>query len=244
MVDWINYFRPAVLALFNGGDPYAFAVFNPPWVFAPLIPFALLPEPLGGVLVLAIAIFCVGFTIYRLGGRRIALVAILLSPLVLNSLVWGNVEWLALLGLVVTPWLGLILLSLKPQITFIAIALIAIQNRQRPRIFVPLVIVFLASLLMFGLYPLRVLGYGNYAASFNMSLFPFSVPLGFILAYQSLRSQKLRNAIAASPLFAPTLSQSAWAGLPLALTRHPKLALLSTLSLWACVAINGSLWQF
>lgn len=244
LFDWSAYFKPAILALFNGGDPYAFAVFNPPWVFAPLIPFALLPEPLGGILMLMVGIFCVGFTIYRLGGRRLALIAILFSPLVLDSLVFGNIEWLTLLGLVVTPWLGLILLALKPQITFVAIALIAIQNRNRPRVFVPLVIVSLASLVLFGLYPLRVLGYSNYAASFNASLFPLSLLLGLPLAYQALRTKQMRSAIAASPLFAPTLSQAAWAGLPLALARYPALALLSTLALWICIVLNGSLWRF
>lgn len=243
-MDWYQFYLPAIRALLNGNDPYSFAVFNPPWAFAPLIPFALLPDPFGYFLMLAVAVFCIGFTVYRLGGRLVAIGAILFSPLVLNSLIWGNIEWLALLGLVVTPWFGLILLALKPQITFVAMVLIMYRERKRPRVFVPLAAISLASLLAFGLYPLRILGYGNYAASFNVSLFPLSIPLGLILVYQSFRSQKLQSTIAAAPLFAPTLSQTAWAGLPLALARRPAFALLTTFALWICVAVTGSLWWF
>lgn len=243
-VDWTFYFRPAVLALLNGGDPYAVPVFNPPWVFAPLIPFALLPEPFSSILRMTITVLCFGFIIYRLGGRRIALIAVLSSPLVLDSLVFGNVEWLTFLGLVVTPWVGLILLALKPQITFVAIALVAYQNRKNPIVFVPLTVVSCVSFLMFGPWPIHIFGYGDYAGGFNTGLFPLSIVFALPLAYRAIRGKRLEDAIAASPLFAPTLSQTAWAGLPLALVRYPSLATLSTIALWICVAINGSIWRF
>lgn len=242
-VDW-NIALPAVRALVNGSDPYAYAVFNPPWAFAPLIPFVLLPDPLGRMLLFMVAFVSIGFTAYRLGGRFSAILAVLLSPLTMNALLWGNTEWLALLGLVITPEIGLILLAIKPQVTFIAMALLAYRERRNPQVFVPFALLTVASLLWFGPYPLRFFWYANYAAASNTSMFPVSVPFGVVLVYQAFKANKTHPAIAASLMLAPSLSQTAWAGLSLVLVEYPILSVLATAALWASTFATGSLWWF
>ena len=235
--DWFGTFRPAVLALLNGQPVY---IFNPPWALAPLIPFALVPW--GRELLALAAFFALAFTAVRLKATPLGLAAFLLAPFTLNALVFGNIEWLALLGLVFPPRLGLVFLALKPQMTWAVMAFYAVAAyraggwRSTASMLAPLAVLTLVSFAAFGLWPLEALGYLRFQdTTMNYSFFPASVPLGLALFVQSLRTREVRYALAASPLGMPVLTSQCWLVVVLALAPATLWSLIAAGSLWAYV---------
>ena len=241
-VDWDETFLPAVLALFNGGNPYSTA-YNPPWVLFPLIPFAVLPYDLGRILMIGCAVAAFGLVAYRLNASPLALAMLILSPFVYSAIAWGNIEWLALLGLVAVPPVSFLLLMLKPQMTICIIAFLLIEmwrkNERNQMLFsLCMMVGALAwSVLTFGLWFMRL---GQYLVAFtdsciNTSLFPYSVPLGIALFLTSLKTRKIQFAIAASPCFFTMVTPQTWLVVMFALSSMPLALLATVLGSWATV---------
>lgn len=233
--DWLHTFYPATVALLNG-EP--FRIYNAPWSLFPLIPFAAFPY--GRELMLLAAIFAVTFTAYRLGAHPLGIVALCLVPFALDIFFWGNVEWLAILGFVINPALGLILLAIKPQMTIAVMAYIAIETwrnhgwKQTALTLAPLAVLTLASFVVFGLWPLATLTYMDNRGSFmDVSLFPYSVPVGLVLFVRALRVHNIRYAIAASPMFFPVLTPQCWFVVFLALVSSTPRITLASVGIWA-----------
>lgn len=107
-VDWTEVYRPAALSLLKGQNPYDIpGYYNPPWTLLFLIPFAVLPEPVGRGLLFVLTLVIVAIVAIRLGANRVSLIVFLCSPPVLQGLLDSNVDWLALLGFILPPRLGL-----------------------------------------------------------------------------------------------------------------------------------------
>ena len=232
--DWLNTFYPAVQAFLNS-EP--FHIYNAPWTLFPLIPFATFPW--GRELLFLASMGALGFTAYRLGASPFGVALFLLSPLVFDALLWGNVEWLALLGLAVSPWFGLVLLAIKPQMTIAVMAFLVIESwrkngtRRTICLLIPLAIVTLLSFAVFGLWFVKSIGY---KATLDANLFPWSIPVGIVLFGLSLRTHNIRYAIAASPMFFYTLTPQCWMVVFLALVPSlPKISFAS-LGAWGYVA--------
>src|SRR4030067_1799084 len=183
-----------------------------------------------------------GFTAYRLGASPFGVALFLLSPLAFDALLWGNVEWLALLGLAVAPWFGFILLAIKPQMTIAVIAFLVIEHwrnkgaRQTVHLLIPLALVTLLSFAMFGAWFVESMGYiNNRGSSMDASLFPWSIPFGLLLFVLSLRTHNIRYALAASPMFFPVLTPQCWMVVFLALMPSiPKISFAS-LGAWGYI---------
>lgn len=235
-MDWLTTFYPAVQALLRGDSFY---IFNAPWALFPLIPFVAFPW--GRELLLVASLCAMAFTAYRLGASPVGVAVFLLSPFVFDALLWGNVEWLAILGFAINPALGLVLMAVKPQITVAVMAFLVVESwrshgwRDTLKLAAPLVAVVIASFAIFGLWPLNMVGY---TAVIDLSFFPWSVPIGAALFVQSLRTHNIRYAVAASPMFAPTLTPQCWLVVFLALVPSiPKLSFAS-LSAWGYFIAN------
>jgi hypothetical protein len=66
-VDWVRWFRPATLEFIAGRSPYTIeGFFNPPWLVIPLIPFALLPIRIRGLLLIDIGLLCYLIILHKL----------------------------------------------------------------------------------------------------------------------------------------------------------------------------------
>lgn len=116
-IDWRDTYRPAALALLRGQSPYSVDIFfAPPWALIPLLPFAMLPESIGRAVLFLLALVCYAYTAFRLEARPPALAAFLASPVVMHGLLNSNIEWLPLLGFVLPPQIGLVFVTIKPQI--------------------------------------------------------------------------------------------------------------------------------
>jgi hypothetical protein len=244
-VDWQETYYPALSLLLQGRNPYEVTTLhNPVWGLIPLIPFALLGERLGES-----ALFFTAFTAYaviakRLGASPVALILFMLSPLVYYNLMLGNIDWLVVIGFVLPPWAGLFLVVLKPQIG-VAIALYWAWKEwkrgglvQIVRTFLPVTVCLILS---FGIFGNWLTGKSDnlLSASWNSSLFPYSIPFGLLALWLAARELNTNRAVSASPFFSPYLSFGSWSIAQLGVVDNPRLTFAVTAGLWLLYALES-----
>lgn len=242
--DWDGIYLPVVRMILSGQNPFnTFGFYNPPWVLSLLIPFAMLPYEIGRFLMMLCGMASLAYVAYRLKASRFGVIAILLSPLAFDAMLWGNVEWISLLGLVLPLPLGLVLLSIKPQMTLCAIGFLLYEEwrkrgfRKMILAMFPVTALFILSFLVYGFYPLHWMQY-QAEAGINFSFYPFTVPLGLGLMIQATRTKKLGYALAASPLFFSTLSPQVWLVEWLAIAALTPELIAVTVSSWGIVMMQ------
>jgi hypothetical protein len=243
-IDWRLTYRPAALALLRGDSPYGVGVapeapfFAAPWGLLPLLPLAWLPAQTGRLVVMLAGVVVFAYAAYRLGASPFAMAVFLVSPPVVHCIVNANIEWLPLLGFALPPRLGLLLVTIKPQ-TGVAVAVFWLVEgwrkggwREIVSVSWPLATVFVVSVVAFGWWPLQlpqVLGVG---ASFNSSLWPFSIPVGLTLLVTAIQKRKAAFAMAASPFLSPYVLFHGWSSAVIALVRNPMQLIASVVGLW------------
>jgi len=238
--DWREAYRQAALEFIAGRNPHdIFPYFNNPfWVLLIIAPMAVFPMELGGAMFLLVSMlgFCVA--IYRLGASPLTMGIFLGSPPVLHCLLNGNIDWIPLLGFSMAPQIGLFFVVTKPQIgTFIALFWLVESYRKGGwrevvRVFAPVTSAFLVSFVLYGFWFLK---WQNHTDQWwNASLFPYSVPLGIVLAGWSLYKRDMRWAMPASPMIAPYVLFHSWSTGLMALATKPK---------WMA-AVVGIMWAF
>ena len=246
-VDWDVTFLPAVLALLKGADVYRY-IYNPPWALFPLIPFALLPYDTARALLLVCEVLAFGFAAWRIGVKPLGLLAFMLSPFAFNALAWGNVEWLVALGIGLGySWVGVLLLLIKPQMSIALIVFMLIELARRGKwkaagaIVASVVIAMSVSFATFGFWLERVAAYTptHVDLSFNLSLFPLSIPVGLALFAAALRTRKPGYALAASPCFFPMVTPQVWVVAALALAVSIPESIAASLGFWALTLVRG-----
>jgi len=242
-IDWNTAFRPAVLELLSGRSPYNIeGFFNPPWALLPLIPFALLPENIGRVLLIFTALAACIYIGYRMGGNKWSVLAVLLSPPLIHGILNSNVDWLALLGVVMPPQIGLFFVSIKPQIGIAVILFWLVECWRKGgiteivRVYLPFSLVSVLSLILFGLWPLR--SFVEIHLWWNASLWPISLPVGLVLLVTAVRKQDLRFAMGASPCFSPYILFHSWIVVLYALIRSTPETIAAVIGLWLVVIIR------
>lgn len=243
-VDWRNAFRPATQATLDLKSPYSIdGYYNPPWAIIPLIPLALLPESVGYAFLILLSLAIFSYTAHRLGAKPIVVIAILLSPPVLHSLLNGNIDAFAVLGFVLPPQIGLFFVLIKPQIG-IALALYWLIEawrqggmRQVIQIFSPITVVMLGSFLLFGLWPLRFIQ--EIDLWWNASLWPISIPVGLVLVAAAIRYRQMGFAMVASPCLSPYVLFHAWVGVLFALVSRIPMIIMIVLGLWILVGLQA-----
>jgi hypothetical protein len=242
-VDWTTTFRPATLALLSGESPYGrFYLVHAPWTLVMLTPLALLPEAVGRVMLIFCALISYAFIAHRLKAKPIAIVFLLLSPLVMHLLLNGNMDWLASLGFILPPQLGLFFISIKPQIG-IAVAPFWLVEAWRQggwklviKTFAPFTIVLLLSFIMFGFWPSY--SFKVIEVWYNASLLPMSIPVGLALLVTALRKRKIEYAMAASPCLSPYALFYSWTGALLAIVSSTPETIAAVIGLWVLIAIR------
>jgi hypothetical protein len=227
--DWLRNYKPAILATVTGGDPYRIeGVYNPPWTFAMLAPFALLPDRIarGVLIVVALASFLYVFT--RITGDFVTASILAASPQVLDLLLMGNIDWLVIWAYVAPPWAAAILAAIKPQMT-IGLFVYWLTKRQW-RAMLPVAGLTVASFALYGLWFLRL---DVVAADWNASLWPLSIIPGLLLLVHGLKNNRKNWAIGASPLFAPYINFHSWIA-----------AFAFVKSRWVALAVVSASWLY
>jgi hypothetical protein len=243
--DWHHTFRPAALHLLQGGAPYDVETYyNPPWALLPLVPIALLPENIGRAILLVLTLLSFTFVATRLGARPIALGFLLISPPAMQCFLTGNIDWLAALGLVLPPHIGLFFVLIKPQIGGAVAFYWLIESFREgglshtARVFAPVVALLLLSLLPYGLWPAHLTR--PVSADWNASLWPMSIPAGLGLLAAAIRRREPRLAMAASPCLSPYVALQSWIGALCAVVAWPVETVAAVIGLWILAAIR--LW--
>jgi len=242
-VDWHETFRPAILEILQGRSPYNVdGFYNPPWGLLPLIPLGWFPESVGRAILVILGLASYIYVAHRLGAKPFAVFFLLISPPVFHVIFNGNTDWIATLGFVLPPQIGLFFISTKPQIG-IAVGLFwLVQSWQQGglgqtvKTFGPFTIVFFVSLILFGPWPLRVFETGKITGS--ASLWPMSIPVGLALFVTAIRRKKIEYAMAASPCLSPYLLLHSWVGALLAIISSVPETIAAVIGLWILVAIR------
>lgn len=160
----------------------------------------------------------------------------------MHGMLNGNIDWLALMGVVMPPRIGLFFISTKPQIG-IAIAIFWLIETWRDggwqetvRVFAPVTIAFLLSLIFYGLWPLRASV--ETSLWWNASLWPMSLPAGIVLLVTAIRKRRLNYAMGASPCFAPYILLHSWVVAVYALIESTPETIAVVIGLWLLVIIR------
>ncbi len=213
-VDW-PVFRAATLKLLAGRSPYEVeGFFNPFWALIPLIPIAILPEPLSRAALFVATLLALTYTAHRLGGKLAGTLLLLMSPPAIHGLLNGNIDWLAALGIVLPSQIGLFFVTIKPQIG-LAIAIFWTTEAWKKggwqrvvKLLWPLIVAFVFSTIAFGFWPARATV--ETSLWWNASLWPMSIPVGLALLVTAIRKGKINYAIGASPCLSPYVLFHSW----------------------------------
>jgi hypothetical protein len=247
--DWTHTYRPAALAMAHGESPYSVDIYYAaPWAVIPLIPFALLPEKLGNAAMFLIGLFAFAYVAYRLNPKPAVIVIFILSAPVVGCLIWGNIEWMPLLGLVLPAPIGLIFAIIKPQvgIGLVIYWFFHLMKTQgllgTVKAFLPVTGITLLSFWLYGLWPLRFQDTLALSTSsdlqYNTSLWPYGIFIGIWLIYKAVQHQKAETAIAASPFLSPYTLQYTWVTVLAGVSQSPIEMLLVSIGLWIPVVIR------
>lgn len=176
----------------NWLTPYMHEKFtNPPWLLL-FLPHIFLPLSVGSLVNRALTIFLIILVVhkYRAGWSSLIIVV---TSLPFLDIIWNNnidaVLFLAVLLPSRYKAFGLPILLLKPQV----ISNIALIWWKRVgfslKFFLPLLGVILLSFVIWGAWPAYLPGVKNAAdVPWNVSIWPYGIPVGLILLYFAFRS--------------------------------------------------------
>ena len=242
-IDWHGAFRPAALEILHGRSPFNVdGFYHAPWSLIPLIPLAVLPEPIGRALLLLISLASYAYVSYKLGAKPLAIVFLLISPPVLHLVLNGNLDWMAAIGFILPPQWGLFFIAIKPQMGIAVAPFWLIEAWRRGGVklvletFTPFLAVLLLSFVMFGLWPLSVTRATE--LWWNASLWPVSIPVGLALFAASIRKRKIEYAMAASPCLSPYVLVHSWVGALLAIVSSTLETIVAVIGFWLAVIIK------
>jgi hypothetical protein len=237
--DQVNLFRRGVA---NFMQPYTVGGFvHPPWILPLIAPFSLLPLELS-VLVQALCYFLLmAVIIYRFGGDFTAVLITLTSFIAVDAVIEMNVDWFALIGLVVPIGVSPVFLLLKPQLALGYY--FGVHWRKWPLILAVGIFVVVLSSLIWPNWIFDILDrvqsqslqrFFNLAPSKLLPLSPFlSWIVGMVLAWWSFRRQDPPLGILAWFFFTPYIAlYSLVLLLGILAIRWRLLAIILSLSMW------------
>jgi len=201
------------------------------------IPHVLLPIQLGNAINLALNVSVPMLVLYRYRAGLWAIGAVYLCPPFYVTLTTNNIEWLPLIGFLVPPMFGVALVALKPQA--LSGVLIVWIKRHGVKIIVPLLMIGVVILMVWGLTPLHVMRRAETDVTWNFAPWPFLIPVGIFLLWKAWREDDEFIAAAATPLLVPYI-----AGYTLPVTicvlacKYPKLAFAITVGLWWLLVVE------
>jgi hypothetical protein len=242
-IDWSEVFRPAALEFLSGRSPYTIDGYNnPPWTIIFILPVAILPENIGRAIGLLIGLASFTYTAYRLGAKPIGIIFLLLSPPVLHCMLNGSIDWLVAVGFVLPPWIGLFLITIKPQMGVGVVVFWLVEAwrkdrwREVVRIFGPISVFTVLSIIIFGFWPSRFSSHlGEW---WNASLWPASIPVGLSLLVTAFRKRRMEYAMGASPCLSPYVLLHSWVGALLAMVTSLPETVGAVVGLWIVVALR------
>lgn len=184
-----------------------------PWAVVILMPLHLLTPRLATALINVISVILLSLVIRKYQGNILLGIPLLLSPLGYGLFSNGQTDAIVLAGMLLPPGLDL-LLFWKPQVMGHAFW---VRGRKNLKIYlVSGGILFLLSFFVWGFWPIEVFLFGRdhlLNGWWNKSMWPYSIPVGTILVYLSIKKQDEAYGIIASPLLFPYVNAPSYLGL-------------------------------
>lgn len=234
--DWRWYFGPAARDALV--DPSIRRVPNPPAISVLLWPLGLLSDRMATTVTNGLSVIVVASVTRRFGGPDWLAVPVLVSPPGYWLFRAGQIDWLPLLGLLISNGFDVVLLMLKPQV---AIGVVVPRLRRAGvlwlRYLMPAAVIGFASLILWPGWPLNAARVApSVDAWWNVAVWPWGLPVGGFLLWRAWKSGEEWLGVAASPFLFPFLSVQSYLGLLIVLAaRWPRPALV----VWAVA--NGTL---
>ncbi|GAB4503307.1 MAG: hypothetical protein Fur0043_02990 [Anaerolineales bacterium] len=235
--DFLDAFWPAAHTPLT---PYQHAAFlNPPWVALILYPLSFLTERYAQAILAFLNLAMTLLLTARYGGKRLSFLLAATSPAFLSLLVNGNIGWIPMAAFLLPANWGVILLLSKPQDGLMA-GLIWFKRTKNPFFFLlPSLGLFAFSFVTWGWWVPLMLQQGLRAGGrpigpWNISPFPWLLPLGFILLWVAWKLDDELLAVAATLCLAPYFAFYSLNTLYTMMAgRYPRLAILAWVLLWA-----------
>jgi flagellar biosynthesis protein FliQ len=198
--DWHVNFHPISKNLFN---PYLIKTFNyPPWATILLYPLGFFSENTGGFINACLNILVIGLLVVKRKGGLGSLILTLTSFPFLALISNGNVEWIPALGFIFQNGWGLPFLLIKPQSGFLAIYTWLLPVKNKTKFFIPIFIVVFVSFIIWGNWIVSMFDSVKYMNildndlyHFNLSLFPWTIPIGLGLIFYLVKYKPINAEI-------------------------------------------------
>ncbi len=244
--DWSDTYQPAVLRLLLGQPLYegpSNSFLNAPWALIPLIPIAVFPPQLSRAMLFVVNLGSYIIVAIKLNAKPIGLAAFLLSYPVIYGLIYGQVDGLVSLGIILPPPLGLFFILAKPQIGLALAVFWLVEAWHTGGVkrvlvtFLPVTVVSVIAYCLYGNWFLRA-GF-PIGQTWNTSLWPQSLPIGVALLVVALQQRKREPALMASPFLSPYLAAHSWAVTLLGLISNTVLISVTSASVWLVWLLGG-----
>ena len=248
-VDWHETFYPVSAVPLN---PYIIKTFlNPPWLGIVLFPFHFFPENLAQSINTSLNLAIIGLLVVHKKGSLLSLFLTLTSFPLLSLLANGSIEWIPALGFFAQNEFGILLLLAKPQSGLLSGIDWFIHSKNKLFFFALPTVFIVGSFFTWGNWINKILLNINYVnkqssglSSWNISLFPWTIPIGIALVFYIFKTRDLHSellgAIATyslSPYLAP---HSLTISFALLSAYYPRFSILIWFLLWLYPLLHGN----
>jgi hypothetical protein len=193
--------------------------YNPPWMLLIMALFAMIPQHVGFALWTVIGLACYMLAFRRMGIGWPAAVTLIFSPLAVGNLMFGNYDWLILLGATLPPAWAIWLMALKPQLGWVLASVWIWQSAKRGLRSFAIVVLPIATAVLVSF----LLGYrlpDRRTMAWSADVWPWGIPAGAVLAYFAYRRSDPVLALAAAPFLSPYVVWHSWIVVLLPLARN------------------------
>jgi hypothetical protein len=214
-LDW-DVYRNAALALLAGHNPYTtgygqMLFFNPPWMLVILMPLLVLPRNTGFILNAVVSTLIFIPITRRLKMGIWGYFFIVTSPMHLQAIGAGNVEWLPWCGVFFPAPIAILFYLIKPQAT-IGIILLTLYLELKNGGWKSVAVALTPSLVLTALW-LLLWGLPESPSGGNigrLEFFPASLIVGLPALFLALKARSKRMAAFAGPFMAPYVTYHGW----------------------------------
>jgi hypothetical protein len=239
--DWHGTFYPTSRVPLN---PYVInTFFNPPWVGIILFPFHFFSENIAQALNSSLNLVIIGLLVTRKKGSWLSLFLTLTSFPLVALLANGSIEWVPALGFLAQNEFGILLLLAKPQSGLLSGIDWFIQSKNKLLFFAFPTIFIIGSFFIWGNWVHKMLLNIHYVneqpfglSSWNISLFPWTIPIGLALVFYIFRTRTLHSellgAIATYCFFPYSAPHSLTISFALLSASYPRFSILIWFLLW------------
>ncbi|RPJ29525.1 MAG: hypothetical protein EHM33_00725 [Chloroflexi bacterium] len=205
-----------------------------PWSTLVLMPLRLFSPIVATIIINVVSVLMTALTLKRLGGNILLTVPILVSPIGYWMFTTGQIDALVLGGFLLLPAGYDLLFFWKPQVVLHALWARVLRS---PKIYFMAGFFLISfSFVIWGNWPQAIFNAAYLSVTngwWNRSLWPYSIPIGLVFVYLSIKKKDESYGIMASPLLSPYVNGSSYIGLvTVVAAKWPKVFLLLYIAFW------------